>query len=82
MTNESVREKTNNLELRLGPTRTGLYNRSLKFRILEEELDYLCNKNKGADQRCSYCTADLRLCFRISILFVFLCSGSNVFAYA
>ena len=22
-----------------------------------------CSKNKGADQMCSYCTADLRLCF-------------------
>ena len=25
----------------------------------------MCSKNKGADQLCSYCTADLRLCFRI-----------------
>ena len=27
------------------------------------------NENKGADQLCSYCTADLRLCFRINNLF-------------
>ena len=25
---------------------------------------YPCSKTKGADQLCSYCTADLRLCFR------------------
>ena len=33
-----------------------------------EILDLLHNQyseNKGADQLCSYCTADLRLCFRI-----------------
>ena len=24
---------------------------------------YLCSENKGADQLCCYCTADLRLCF-------------------
>ena len=40
--------------------------RSLKFRIdKEEELYYPSSKNKGADQLCSYCTADLRLCFRL-----------------
>ena len=39
--------------------------RSLKFWIEGEEgLYYLCGENKGADQLCSYCTADLRLCFR------------------
>ena len=38
--------------------------RSLKFRIREEEtLYFLWRENKGADQLCSYCTADLRLCF-------------------
>ena len=40
--------------------------RSLKFRFYEEEeLYYLSSKNKGADQLCSYCTADLQLCFCI-----------------
>ena len=40
--------------------------RGLKFWIYEEEgLYYLCSKNKGADQLCSYCAADLRLCFLI-----------------
>ena len=40
--------------------------RSLKFWTKEEELlHYLCSENKGADQLCSYCTADLRLCFRM-----------------
>ena len=40
--------------------------RSSKFSIqVEEELYYPCGENKGADQLCSYCTADLRPCFRI-----------------
>ena len=39
--------------------------RSLKLRILEEEkLYYPSSEIKGADQLCSDCTADLRLCFR------------------
>ena len=38
--------------------------RSLKFQIYEEQrLHYLCSENKGADQLCTYCTADLRLLF-------------------
>ena len=37
---------------------------------------YLCNENKDADQLCSYCTADLLLCFRICRLLFFLCKGS------
>ena len=32
-------------------------------------------KSKGADQLSGYREADLRLCFRPSILLVFLCSG-------
>ena len=40
--------------------------RGLKFWIkVEEELYDASSKNKGTDQLCSYCTADLRLCFRI-----------------
>ena len=40
--------------------------RSLELLIYEEEgLYYPCSENKGTDQLCSYCTADLRLCFRI-----------------
>ena len=31
---------------------------------VREELYYWCSENKGTDQLCSYCTADLRLCFR------------------
>ena len=38
----------------------------------------LCSENKGADQLRGYSEADLRLCFRPSILFVFLCSGSCI----
>ena len=38
--------------------------RGLKFRIyVEEELYYPYSENKGADQLCSYCAADLRLFF-------------------
>ena len=31
---------------------------------------YPCSENKGADQLCSYCEADLRLCFRLCRLLV------------
>ena len=52
--------------------------RSLKFRIkVEEELYYLSSENKDADQLCSYCEADLRLCFRLCRLLVFPCSYIN-----
>ena len=36
-----------------------------------EELYYPCSENKGADQLCSYCETDLRLCFRLCRLLVF-----------
>ena len=40
--------------------------RDLKFRNKEVEgLHYLGSKNKGADQLCGYCIADLGLCFRV-----------------
>ena len=32
---------------------------------LRKGLYHPCSENKGADQPCSYCTADLRFCFRI-----------------
>ena len=39
-----------------------------------------CSENKGADQLCSYCEADLRLCFRISKIPVFSrCSSCNLY---
>ena len=48
------------------PVQSKKKSRSLKFPIFEEgELYYPCSENKGADQLCSYCTADLCLCFRI-----------------
>ena len=51
--------------------------RFLKFRMKKEEgLYYPCSENKGADQLRGYREADLRLCFRICRLLVFLCSGS------
>ena len=37
----------------------------LKFWLeVKEELYYPSSENKGADQLCRYCTADLRFCFR------------------
>ena len=45
------------------------------------ELYYLCSEKKGADQLCSYCEADLHLCFRLCRLLVFPCGGSNVLKY-
>ena len=48
------------------PVQSQKKGRHLTFWInVDEELYYLSSKNKGADQLCSYCTADLRLCFRI-----------------
>ena len=50
---------------------------SLEFRIkVEEELYYPSSENKGADQLRGYREADLRLCFRICRLLVFLRGGS------
>ena len=45
--------------------------RSLKFQIEEEGLHYLCSKNKGADQLCSYCTADCAVTAQLICAFVF-----------
>ena len=39
----------------------------------------MCSGNKGADQLRSYCEADLRLCFRLCRLLVFLYGGSFIF---
>ena len=41
-----------------------------------EELYYLSSENKGANQLCSYCEADLHLCFRLCSLLVFPWGGS------
>ena len=41
----------------------------------------LCSKNKGADQLYSYRTADLRLCFHLCMLLLFICEGSCVLKY-
>ena len=43
----------------------------------KEGLYYPGSENKGADQLCSYCTADLRLCFRICKSLVFSYTGSS-----
>ena len=38
----------------------------LNFEILEVvRLNYLCSKNKRADQLCGHCAADLHICFCI-----------------
>ena len=40
---------------------------SLKIWVnVEDALYCMCGENKGADQLCSYCTADLHLCFGIA----------------
>ena len=47
--------------------------RGLKFWIYNVEGSYyLCSENKGADQLRGYREADLRLCFRICKMLVFL----------
>ena len=52
--------------------------RSLNIRIYEEEgLYYPKSKNKGTDQLCSYCKADLHLCFHIGKIPVFSWHGSH-----
>ena len=43
----------------------------IKLELLDI-LHYPCTENKGAAQLCSYCEADLRLCFRICRLLVSL----------
>ena len=40
-----------------------------------EEIEYLCNKKKGADQLRGYSAADLHLCFRICKMLGFLMTG-------
>ena len=52
--------------------------RGLKFRIkIEDGLYYPCSENKGADQLCSYCAADLISCAVTAQLICIF-----VFAYA
>ena len=46
--------------------------KSLTFQILKEKGSYyLWSENKGADQLCSYCIADLCLCFSICTFLFF-----------
>ena len=57
--------------------------RGLKSCIkVEEGLYYPFSENKGADQLCSHCKADLRLCFCICRLLVFLWSSSFYYVYS
>ena len=58
---EPGHEKTS---LRVLAVQSEKKNRSMKFWIeVEKELFYACSENKGTDQLCSYCTADVGLCF-------------------
>ena len=51
--------------------------RAMKFRIYVVEGSYYpYSENKGADQLCNYCAADLCLCFRICKKPVFSQRGS------
>ena len=53
-------------KVRLKPACTVSEERILKCWVeVEGDLYYLSSEDKGADQLCSNCTADLRLCFRI-----------------
>ena len=65
---------------RPGPTQTRQYShRSLKLGFKKKrDCTIQCSKNKGSDQLCCYCTADLHLCFRICRLVFFLCGGSLI----
>ena len=68
----SLRMKKNGVPTRSAihwPVQSQKQVRSLKF---------WCSENKGADQLCSYCTADLRLCFRICRLLAFWCDCSII----
>ena len=74
-TYEPRREKTGFRGFRPGATQKQA--RCLKFWLqLKEELYLPSSENKGAGQFCSYCTADLRLCFRICKNLIFSLCGS------
>ena len=82
---EPSRGKTNNVvseQVRHKPACT-VTEKSLKLENLDLSrrgiVLYPCSENIGADQLCSYCTADLRLCFRLCRLLVFSCGGSYIF---
>ena len=56
--------------------------RGFKYQIYEEELNHLCSKNKHSHEMCSYCKADLCLCFRISIKQIFsICTPASAFCF-
>ena len=62
------------------PVQSQKMDRGWKFWIKKvQELYYPCMENKGADQLCNYCEADLRICFRLCRLLVFPCGGSITF---
>ena len=81
-----MREKTNNLgsnkvRHKKKTVQSQKMVRGLKLWMYKvEELYYPCSENKVADQLGSNCESDQRLCFRLSRLLVFPCSGSFMVA--
>ena len=67
--NHPMSRDTRKLVLRFRPglTQTGLYTHRRKKDSsnfgYKDQLYYPCSENKGADQLCSYCSADMHLCF-------------------
>ena len=58
--------KTGLRGLRPGQTQKGLSAKEDGKKLeISDELYYPCSENKGADQLCSYCEANLHLFFRI-----------------
>ena len=80
---EPQREKAGLRGFRQGktnrPVQTWKQARSLKVRIyVNEDLYYLCSKNKGADQLCSYCKEiSYAVTARLICAFVFAYSKSG-----
>ena len=77
---EQLGEKTNNLgyqvQQKLACTVTEAGQKPEISEIRRKGLYYLCSENKGADQLCSDCTVDVRLCYGICRFLVFSCGGS------
>ena len=76
---EPVREKTNSMGFRPGPTQTELY----KHRLEAGNFGFRKQKNRTIQEAktkalISFAVTDLRLCFRICKMFVFSRGGSYV----
>ena len=69
--NEPLHEKTNKLGFRPGLTQTSLYCLRRRLDLGKRGIVLSVKRKQSADQLCSYCTADLRVCFRLSMLLLF-----------